>query len=302
MNIESIESFISVVQQQTISAAAKSLYVSQSTISHRIQMLEQELGVTLFDRQRGFKKLELTDMGRKFYPLAMQWLELNSRMYEIHSDDIIGKVRIGSMDSISQYLLPPILSHIRDEVPELQLEFVSYHSQEIYSRINSQLIDVGFAFYPIRYDIIATPVFSEPMLMVSPPGSVYPPGEIHPSQLRKRDQIFFTWESNIERWNHEWWDEHEAPYVKVDSCGLLITFLTDPRRWAVCPVSVATALRAMYNVEIHPFQTPPPNRICYMLRRKYPRGVNPPAGIDLFIDAFNRQIARHPWRYHREDG
>lgn len=52
MNREMISSFILIVQQQTISSAAKSLFVSQSTISHRIQMLEQELGLKLFERQR----------------------------------------------------------------------------------------------------------------------------------------------------------------------------------------------------------------------------------------------------------
>lgn len=297
MNIESIQSFISIVQLQTISAAANSLFVSQSTISHRIQVMEQELGVTLFERQRGFKRMVLTDEGSKFYPLAMQWLELDSRMHDLRSDTSIGKVRIGSMDSINQYLLPALIARIRNENPQLQLEFVSYHSQEIYSRINAQLVDVGFAFYPIRYDIIATPVFSEPMYMVSPPGSIYPEGSIHPSSLLKRDQIFFTWNDEIERWNNEWWDEHEAPYVRVDSCGLLTTFLTDPRRWTICPASVASSLRALYNAEIHPFQVEPPHRITYMLYRKYPRGVKQPLAVSTFIDAFNEQVSKHPWRY-----
>lgn len=299
MNIESIQSFISIVQQQTISAAAKSLFVSQSTISHRIQVLEQELGVTLFDRQRGFKKMELTEEGRKFYPLAMQWLQLDSRMHEIRCDTSLGKVRIGSMDSINQYLLPPMISHICEKTPELQLEFVSYHSQEIYTRITSQLIDLGFAFYPIRYDIIATPVFSEPMYMVAPPESQYAEGPIHPSQLSKSDQIFFAWNDEAARWNNEWWDEHDAPYVKVDSCALLTTFLTDPRRWAVCPASVATSLRAAYATEIHPFKVAPPNRITYMLTRKYPRGEGQPAAIVRFIQAFNEEAEKSPWHYRK---
>ena len=300
MNIESIQSFISIVQQQTISAAAKSLFVSQSTISHRVQVLERELGVALFDHQRGFKRMELTEEGRKFYPLAMQWLQLDSRMHEIRSDTSLGKVRIGSMDSINQYLLPPMISHICDNNPNLQLEFVSYHSQEIYSRINSQLIDVGFAFYPIRYDIIATPMFSEPMMMVSPPGSIYPEGTVHPSQLLKKNQIFFTWNDESVRWNNEWWDEHDAPYVRVDSCALLTTFLTAPERWTVCPASVATSLRAMYNTEIHPFKSGPPNRITYMLSRKYSHGVEPSPAVNAFIQAFQSEAEKSPWYFKKK--
>ena len=296
MNQEIVMSFISIVQQQTVSAAAKSLFVSQSTISHRIQGLEQELGVTLFDRQRGFKKMELTDEGKRFYPLAIQWLELNSQMHQIHSSTSVGKVCLGSMDSINQYLLPPIISQIKSDIPNLQMEFVSYHSQEIYSRLTSQLIDVGFAFYPIRYDIQATPVFSEPMYMMCLPGH-YPEGPVHPSQLSKSNQILFTWEENIGRGNNEWWDEHEPPHVKVDSCGLLTTFLTDPHLWAICPASVATSFRAMYGMEIHPFIDAPPNRICYMLCRKYSNNKPMHKGVDIFVNAFNTLIKRNPWCY-----
>ena len=296
MNQEYIESFLSVVHHQTISSAAKALFVSQSTISHRIQLLEQELNITLFDRQRGFKKMELTEDGLKFHSLALQWLEVNTMMHNIRSTHYIGKLQIGSMDSINQYLLPPIISKIREDIPSLQLEFVSYHSQEIYSRISARQIHIGFAFYPVRYNIIATPVFSEPMVVVTPPGSIYPAGRLHPNQLKKSDEVFFSWDENIERWNNEWWDEHEAPYVKVDSCGLLTTFLTAPERWALCPASVATSLRTTFNAKIHEIAESPPPRTTYLLRRK-DISATAQRGLDAFLTEFNQLIQKHPWAY-----
>lgn len=301
MNREMVESFISIVHCQTTSAAAKALFVSQSTISHRIQILEQELGLVLFHRERGFKKMELTEDGKKFYPLALQWLELNTRMHQIHAGPSLGKVRIGSMDSINQYVLPPIISQIRETQPQMQLEFVSYHSQEIYSRLTTQQLDVGFAFYPIRYNITALPVFSEPMFMVCLPGSGYPEGAIHPNALDKSKQIYFAWDDNIAHWNAEWWDEQEPPYVTVDSCALVTTFLTKPGLWAICPASVATSFRAAFGLEIHPFIKPAPNRVCYMLLRKYPHGTSRPAAVDAFVDDFNRLLEAHPWRYTRNN-
>ena len=53
MTHELVESFLEVVRLQSVSAAAQALYVSQSTVSHRLQVLESELGVKLFFRQRG---------------------------------------------------------------------------------------------------------------------------------------------------------------------------------------------------------------------------------------------------------
>lgn len=299
MKQEAIESFVYIIHHQTISAAAEALFVSQSTISHRIQILEQELGVKLFIRDRGFKKLELTEEGKKFYPLALQWLELNSSMSNIKSDATLGKIRIGSTDSMNQFLLSPLISKIQDELPNLQMEFVTYHSREIYSKLTSHQLDIGFAFFPAHYDITATPVFDEPVYMISLPESSYPAGEIHPSQLNKRDEVLFPWDENILLWNNEWWDEQIPPFVHVDSCGLMLTFMKNPNNWALCPASVATSLRAEYNIKIHLFSEAPPHRVCYLLLRKSHRPTSTSKGVELFVDHFYKAIKKHPWRYSR---
>lgn len=301
MKQEAIESFVYIIHHQTISAAAEALFVSQSTISHRIQVLEQELGVKLFLRDRGFKKLELTEEGKKFYPLALQWLELNSSMSHIKSASSLGKIRIGSTDSMNQFLLSSLISQIQEELPNLQMEFVTYHSKEIYNMLTSHQLDIGFAFAPAHYDIIATPVFDEPVYMISLPESNYPVGEIHPSQLNKRDEILFPWNENIVQWNNEWWDEQIPPFVSVDSCGLLLTFMKNPNSWALCPASVATSLRAQYNMKIHLFSEAPPHRICYLLQRKSQRHTAPSKAVELFVDCFNKTIKKHPWRYSKSN-
>lgn len=299
MKPEAIESFVYIIHHQTISAAAEALFVSQSTISHRIQVLEEELGVKLFLRDRGFKKLELTEEGKKFYPLALQWLELNSNMSHIKSASSLGKVRIGSMDSMNQFLLSPLISQIQDDLPNLQMEFVTYHSREIYNKLTSHQLDIGFAFSPAHYDIIATPVFDEPVYMISLPESSYPAGEVHPFQLNKRDQILFPWDENIIQWNNEWWDEQIPPFVRVDSCGLLMTFMKNPNNWALCPASVATSLRAQYNIKINLFSEAPPHRMCYLLQRKSQRHAAPSKAVESFVDCFYKTIKKHPWRYSK---
>lgn len=298
MNKELVESFLTIVRLQTISAAAEELYISQSTLSHRLKTLEQELDVQLFERQRGFKQMSLTESGRQFIPLASQWLELDNTIHRTLASPSLGRVVIGSMDSIHRYLLPGIIRTIKQLHPEIEMEFVSYHSQEIYSRMNSQQIDVGFAFHPVHNELKAVPVFSEPMYMVCPVGGSYPEGPIHPSALQKRNEVFFAWNTQVEEWNNEWWDEMESPYVKVDSTGLLRTFLTEPQFWAVCPASVATSMEADGLVEIHSFVEAPPNRICYMLHRKswknsYSRTC------EILLDEFYRQFETHPWRYQK---
>lgn len=296
MNRELIESFMAIVRLQSVSDAADYLYVSQSTISHRLQTLEAKLNTTLFYRQRGFKKITLTQSGLNFIPLASQWLELDDNIHQTLSSSSLGTISIGSMDSLTQYLLGEVLRQIKNETPKLNLEFVSYHSQEIYSRLTSGRLDIAFAFYPIHYKIDATPVFREPMYMIAPVNSIYPDGPIHPSQLKKSDEVFFQWNPQIRAWNDEWWSSSEPPYVKVDSTALLSTFLTEPNTWAICPATVADALVAKGSVKIHPFEIPAPDRICYLLQSTINRGYS--EALEIFLDSFYKLQAKHPWKYH----
>lgn len=64
MNIENIEAFIYVCQLGSINKAAEALYLTQPSVSARIQSLEKELDLKLFDRQRN--KLSLTEKGEQF--------------------------------------------------------------------------------------------------------------------------------------------------------------------------------------------------------------------------------------------
>lgn len=296
MTKDLVESFLTVVRLESVSAAADSLYVSQSTISHRLQVLEAELGTKLFYRQRGFKQITLTEGGLNFIPLATQWLELDANIHQTLSNASLGKIVVGSMDSLNQFLLSDIIRQIKKDEPRLNMEFVSYHSQEIYSRLASGQIDVGFAFFPIHYKIDVTPIFDEPLYMICPVGSIYPEGPIHPFDLKKSNQIFFQWNPQIRDWNNEWWKENEPPYVKVDSTALLTIFLTEPCHWAVCPATVAESLKAQGLIEIHPFSVTPPHRTCYLLRKKTVGDVYPEA-IEIFMKHFYRLHSKHRWKY-----
>ena len=65
VHLTQLEYFRAVVKNGSISAAADSLFVSQSAVSKQIGMLEKELGVQLFDR--GFRQIRLTESGQLIY-------------------------------------------------------------------------------------------------------------------------------------------------------------------------------------------------------------------------------------------
>lgn len=296
METELIRSFLAITRCETISKAADEMYITQSTMTHRMQLLEKSLGVQLFHHKKGFKKIELTEPGKRLVPIAERWLNIEQEMTEINADNSLGTIHVGAMDSINQFLLPKIISCLPSKIPNLQMVFLSYHSEHIYQMLSSRQLDIGFAFNPAHYNLEAVPVFYEPLYMICCADSIYPDGPIHPKQLNKRNEIMPCWDSESVKWNNEWWDPSIPPKLTVDSSGLMSAFLNEPENWSICPASVAFSLLETRNLEIHEFTTDPPHRTCFMLYRKY-KGSVLPEGIKLFIESFQKELATHPWQY-----
>ena len=68
-----IETFFAVLEHPTMTAAARALFITQPSLSARLQALEREAGAVLFQRGKGQRRLELTEEGRRFLPLARRW-------------------------------------------------------------------------------------------------------------------------------------------------------------------------------------------------------------------------------------
>ena len=80
MDIKSLKYFLTVVQEGTITRAAKKLCIAQPPLSRQIRLLEEELGVTLF--LRGKKKIQLTEEGRFLKQQAEEIIELMEKTRE----------------------------------------------------------------------------------------------------------------------------------------------------------------------------------------------------------------------------
>lgn len=70
MDLDSIEVFLAIARTRSISKAAKNLFISQSTVSYRLKLLEEELNCQLVERGRGQNQSTLTKEGENFLPIA----------------------------------------------------------------------------------------------------------------------------------------------------------------------------------------------------------------------------------------
>ena len=287
MNLLNIQTFLAIAQNRSISQAAEELFVSQSTISHRLKNLEEELGLQLVERKQGFRGVELSPQGADFVPIAEKWLSLWNETMNLKYGSPGLSLSIACVDSINVHLMTPLYKQLADlEIP-LYLQIRSQQSPEIYKLMEDKKIDVGFVLLPMRSKNVTTmPVLTEKMLLISRKGGSLPRGPVHPSRLDPRDELYMGFPPEIQRWHDSWWNPAIRPHVRVDTAALLLNFMDHPRYWALCPLSVVRSFeRLVDDLEIRELSDPPPARVCYMLESKTPRPGSVKS-IELFKSYF----------------
>ena len=293
MNLANIQTFLCVAYHQSLSVAASMLYLSQPTVSARLQQLEEELGTTLVVRKKGVRTIELTPQGLAFVPLAERWMALEAETENFAKQQYLAPLTIACPDSLNNYLFPELYKQLSAPEYNLALRIRTQQSQEIFKLVENREADVGFAFYLSRSsNVRCKPVLSEPMVLLCSKYGDWPEGPISPRQLDPRNELYLPWSQDVQIWHDSWWSPAVHPYVYVDNVALLTIYMDDPKTWAFCPASVAKAfLQEDRPVDIRALTEGPPNRVCYMLTERTPRSAAAAAAVAVFQDALYAFLA-----------
>ncbi|MFC0226677.1 LysR family transcriptional regulator [Serratia aquatilis] len=150
MELRHLRYFIAVADEQNFSRAAERLHISQPPLSRQIQQLEEDLGVSLFER--GSRPLKLTDAGRFLYGHAQQFLaqsvELKSMTRRVGQLD--RSLSIGFVASTLYGIMPRLIRRFRAQHPEVTMGLHEMTTMEQIQALKDGRIDVGFG--RIRYE------------------------------------------------------------------------------------------------------------------------------------------------------
>jgi len=173
VDLESLKSFYHVARERSFSRAARNLHISQPAMSVRIKALEQELGERLFDRAR--KGVALTEAGAVLYDSAEKIFadveEARARLRELKESGA-GQVRLGCSDTVSLYLLPPVLQKFRRRFPLAEITIRNAHSSEILDMLVRGELDFGIVMRPPGMDhrLEARELFVDPFVLACAKG------------------------------------------------------------------------------------------------------------------------------------
>ena len=141
------------------------------SITTQIQVLEEELGVRLFDRLG--KRVALTDAGMRFLPYAEKFsrylkkLVRRSRMKRYPT----GSLTISASETLCTYRLPALLRQFHDRFPEVKLIFRPLPFTNLRRSVSEGIVDVVFVIdEPLHSTtLVVEPLISEPLLILASP-------------------------------------------------------------------------------------------------------------------------------------
>ena len=170
MTLSELRFVVSVAQEKNFRRAAAKSFVSQPALSLAIKKIENELGVLIFERNR--MGIALTTVGEKIVNQAQIVLEEADKIKAI---SIVEKntqqveVKIGLIYSIAPYLLPSIISLVKNSSPEIILDAEEDITTNLVKKLDEGSIDAAIIALPFDVPGIETkPLYDEPFKVLIP--------------------------------------------------------------------------------------------------------------------------------------
>lgn len=163
MTLVQLNYALAVLRHGSFKLAARELHISQPALSVQIQNLEDEIGVSLFVRNRN--PLTPTEEGvlflKKAQEIVRQCDELLGFSEEI-SKEYNTKLRVGVIPTLAPFLLPLFVEALQKDYPKLRLDFHEIITEKIVEGLQKGSLDMGIVSTPVkaRY-LVSFPLFYE---------------------------------------------------------------------------------------------------------------------------------------------
>ncbi|MBR5572718.1 MAG: LysR family transcriptional regulator [Oscillospiraceae bacterium] len=170
VKLELYKVFKEVAEAGNITAAAQSLYISQSAVSQSIKQLESDLQTRLFARNS--RGVTLTADGKLLYEYvrsAIGLLETGENKLSQTRELQMGHLTIGASDTVTSQFLLPHLDAFHRLYPAIHIRIISGRSHKVLGLLQSGKVDIAFASTPGEGNFETTPCFSTHTIFVASP-------------------------------------------------------------------------------------------------------------------------------------
>jgi LysR family transcriptional regulator, hydrogen peroxide-inducible genes activator len=171
MTLTELRYLVNLDKERHFGRAAERSFVSQPTLSVALKKLEDELGVILFERNRG--EARPTPVGEQIIAQARRVLA-EARLIEDLArhgrDEVSGPLRLGAIYTVGPYLLPGLVPLLRERAPQMPLMIEENFTAKLLEQLRDNELDVIVVALPVDLNgLQAWPVYDEDFVVVVPP-------------------------------------------------------------------------------------------------------------------------------------
>lgn len=291
MTLTELRYLVALDTERHFGRAAERSFVSQPTLSVALKKLEDQLGVTLFERHRG--EARPTPVGERVIEQARRVLAEAEQLKTIaHEgrDELKGSLRIGAIYTVGPYLFPHLVPTLRDSQPDMPLIIEENYTDVLSRRLKQNELDVIVIALPFGSAGINTwPVYDESFVVALPRAHPWAELESIESSMLNSENVLLLGPGNCFRDQvlEACPDCHE---MEVEGQGTLAgSSLETIRHMVVSGLGITVLPRSATkdntgngHLITRPFAEPvPARRIALAWRRSFPR----PRAVEALRDA-----------------
>ncbi|WP_234570657.1 LysR substrate-binding domain-containing protein [Rhodohalobacter sp. 614A] len=166
MTLTQLSYIVAVDKYRHFATAADKSFVTQPTLSMQIHKLEDELGITIFDRSKS--PVIPTEIGEKVIEQAKTILKESKQLSDIANfkeDELKGSFKVGIIPTVAPYLVPLFLRSFLKKYPQVDIIIEELLTQEVLERLGNDQLDAGIIATPTSQSFIYTEdLFVEPFV------------------------------------------------------------------------------------------------------------------------------------------
>ncbi len=293
MDLGQLEAFVQVSNHRSFSRAAEALFLTQPSVTARIQALERDLGERLFERSgRGVR---LTEVGACFFPHAERVLQaLNSGRDAIDSLRNLqsGSLILASATTVSAYLLPGLLKKFRERFPHVEVSVRTGRSEQVLAMLLADDAQIGLVRAVYHQDIETKGLIEDELVLVSnAEHQVADGGPVTIDQLGDHPFIFFDRNSSYYSLAQGLFRQHgivPRTQMELDSMEATKMMVEEGLGLALLPrIAIERELEigVLREIEISGMQNPT-RQIALINRRRRPLGPVAQAFVEIVQEIY----------------
>lgn len=171
MTLAELRYLVALARERHFGRAAAASFVSQPTLSVAIRKLEDELGVSLFERRRD--AVTVTPIGQQIVAQALRVLEevdLIKQLAKAGKDQLASPLRVGAIHTVGPYLFPALIPQMHALAPGMLLLIEENYTAKLTQRLKQDALDAIIVSEPYAEPGIETAaLYDEPFVVALPP-------------------------------------------------------------------------------------------------------------------------------------